>query len=119
RAITRQDRNRLHRLAFDLRLAGRCERAEIIDPAGNEILHRGRRTAIGDVGDVDAHRGVELRAGQMGSRPHSGRAVLHLSLAFAYAMNSCRLLAGKSLRATSSSACSTTSATGAKSVAEL
>ena len=80
RAITRQDRNRLHRLAFDLRLAGRCERAEIIDPAGNEILHRGRRTAIGDVGDVDTHRGVELRAGQMGSRPDSGRPVLHLSL---------------------------------------
>ena len=67
-------------LRFDVLDRGRRIEAVIVDPAGDHVLERQRAAAIGDMRDVDAHRDVEQRAGEVRRRPGSGRAVLHLRL---------------------------------------
>ena len=80
RAFLAQDRQRLHRVAGDLRDRRWRARALVIDPAGQQVLHRLAAAAIGNVRDVDADRRIEQHASQMIGPARPGRAVLHLRL---------------------------------------
>src|SRR5262245_1403332 len=71
RAIAREDRNGLDQFAFDLLLGGRAQRAEVVDAAGDQILHRRASPAVWNVGDVDPDRRVEQHAVEMAGGPSS------------------------------------------------
>ena len=80
RAIARQDRDALGLLAFKRANRSSRERAVIVDPAGEQILHRLGRTAIGDVRDVDADGGVDAHAVEMRAGARAARTELHLGV---------------------------------------
>src|SRR6516225_3901150 len=80
RAVFRQDRDPLDRVALDVRDREFSGRALIVDPARNQLLHRGAAAAVGNVRDVNPDRRIEPRTGEMDRGAHSGRAVLHLRL---------------------------------------
>ena len=101
-----------------MRDRSRDDRTVVVDPAGDQILQPLRGAAIGNEGDSDSDRRIQIRAWD----PEAGPAELNCIFAwfaFVYAMNCGRLPAGKSLRVTSRNGCSTISATGAKSVVAL
>src|SRR5688572_15278776 len=120
RAVPRQDCERLHGVTLDMRDRSRAGEAGIVDPAGDQVLDGRRRSAVGHMRGVDAEAGVEQRTGEMWRRACARRAILHLAwICSAKAASSGRLFAGKLVRATNMIVCSTTSATGAKSVPAL
>ena len=77
RAIAREDRKRFDQVAFDLLHDGRGERAEIIEPARNQVLHCRPAAAVGDMREVDADRGIEQRAIDVSGGASPGRTELH------------------------------------------
>ena len=60
RGIACHDRYCVHGVACDLRHRRGRERAEIVDPASDQILHGWRRAAIRNMGDINADRRIEL-----------------------------------------------------------
>ncbi len=80
RALLGQHGERAHAVAGDLRHRGGGQRAEIVDAAGDQVLHQRAGAAIGDMGQVHLGRQLELRAGEMGAGADAGGAVLHLAL---------------------------------------
>ena len=73
-----QHRDRLDLTALDQRDDAGGVDADVVDAAGDDVLHRRSPTAVGNVGDVDADRGVEQRAAEMRRRAGAGRGQLHL-----------------------------------------
>ena len=79
--------------------------AEIIDALGDQVLHRQRAATIGDMGDIDADSRVDQGAAEMGRGASACRRKLHRGLVCLRVRNEFLqgVLAGKSLRATSTS----------------
>ena len=73
-----QHGNRLHRPGADLRKRGRDHVAHEIDAPGHQVLQGGGGAAIGHVGDVGAHPGIEQHAADMRRRAAAAGTELHL-----------------------------------------
>jgi hypothetical protein len=80
RTITGEDRDRLGLLAFQRADRGSGERAVVIDPAGEQVLHGLRRAAISHVGNIDAERGIDPRACEVRGGADAARRKLHLGV---------------------------------------
>src|SRR5262249_243771 len=55
-------------------------REPVVERAADQVLHRLRAAAVGNVGEVDPDRRIKQHAGEMARRAAAGRAVLHLRL---------------------------------------
>src|SRR5713226_5368621 len=62
RTIFRQHRDGFCHVVHDVRQRGRGERAEVVEAAGDQLLHPERRGAERHVRDVHADRGMDLLA---------------------------------------------------------
>src|SRR5262249_37422896 len=79
-AIPSDARDRLTHLALNLGNRDRGVGARVIDPAGDQILHRRGGPAIGHVGDIDSDGRIQQHTSKMARRTRSARAVLHACL---------------------------------------
>src|SRR5262249_16754484 len=79
-AVAREDGDGLDELAIDLMFGGCTQRAEIVDTAGDQILHRRPASPIRDVGAVYPDGRVEEDAVEVAGRAGASRSHLHLGL---------------------------------------
>ena len=66
------------------------KRADVIDAAADDVLHRRAAAAIGHVGDVDADGGVEQLAVDHAGRARAGRGDLHRRLVLFHVVDELR-----------------------------
>ena len=76
-ALGREQRDGLHGLVANERERSRNHVTDVVDATAHEILHGRSRSAIGNMGDIDADRDVEQDTAHMRGGASAGRSVLH------------------------------------------